>query len=153
MANGFEVLADDFLPVLAGTSELCTFPAAISVKKHAVDLLSVQFPELKYAKEHEFPAFNKTVRYLSNPSATTGHAKKVPCKALVFVKYEAASKLEFRSLPKDIAFQKLIPDSWISPLEKNAKQFLDWFEKLPCWELTYSDNIEMVETVAKIFED
>lgn len=153
MANGFEVLADDFLPVLSGTTELFSFPAAISIKKHAIDLLAAQFPELKLAKEYEFPALNKTVRYLSNPFAATENFKKVPCKALVFVKYEAGSKLKFNAMPKDIAFQKLIPDSWISPLEKNAKQFLDWFEKLPCWELTYADNKSMVETVKKIFND
>ena len=153
MANGFNILADDFLPVLNETSQLCSFPAAISVKKYAIDLLAAQFPELKDAKEYEFPAFNKTVRYLSNPYATSGEPKKVECKALIFVKYEPGSNIDVKNLPKDEAFQKLVPDSWISPEEKNAKQFLNWFEKLPCWQIKYSNNEAMVETVRKIFED
>lgn len=153
MASGFDVLADDFLPVESATSQLCSFPAAISVKKSAIDLLAKQFPELNDTKEYSYPALNKTVRYLSNPDSAQGKPKKVPCKALVFVKYEANSGLQFSSLSKDIALQKLIPDSWISPLETNARCFLDWFDRLPCYQLSYSDNEAMVETVKNIFQD
>ncbi|MBN1767041.1 MAG: hypothetical protein JW842_00895 [Prolixibacteraceae bacterium] len=152
LASGFEVLTDDFLPVESETSKLCSFPAAISIKKHAVDLLAPKFPELHNAHEYCYP-LNKTVRYLSNPYATKGIPKKVPCKALVFVKYEVKSNLQFSTLSKDIAFQKLVPDSWLSPVEKNAKQFLNWFEKLPCYQLTYSNNEAMVEAVKNIFND
>ncbi|NQU51928.1 MAG: hypothetical protein HQ522_05270 [Bacteroidetes bacterium] len=153
LASGFDILADDFLPVESETLKLCSFPAAISVKKHAIDLLATNFPELKNSKEYSYPLFNKTVRYLSNPNSVKGAPKKVPCKALVFVKYEVNSELQFSSLAKDIAFQKLVPDSWISPLEKNARQFLNWFGKLPCYQLTYSNNEAMVETVNRIFND
>jgi hypothetical protein len=153
MANGFDVLADDFLPVESKTCHLSSFPAAFSVKKNAIEILANKFPELKQAKEYEYPAFNKTVRYLSNPFTANDVPKKVPCKALIFVKYEANSGLQFSPLQKDIAFQKLVPDSWISPLESNAKYFLDWFGELPCWQLTYSDNEAMVKTVKKIFDN
>lgn len=153
MASGFDVLADDFLPVESATSKLCSFPAAISVKKSAIDLLATQFPELNHTKDYSYPAFNKTVRYLSNPNSAKGKPKKVPCKALVFVKYEVNSGLQFSSLSKDIALQKLVPDSWISPLETNARCFLDWFDRLPCFQLSYSDNEAMVETVKNIFQD
>ena len=153
LASGYDVLADDFLPVESETSLLCSFPAAISVKKYAIDLLAPKFPELHNAHEYCYPMFNKTVRYLSNPNSAKGNPKKVPCKALVFVKYEAKAYLQFSSLSKDIAFQKLVPDSWISPSEKNAKQFLSWFQKLPCYQLTYSNNEAMIETVKNIFDD
>lgn len=153
MANGFDVLADDFLPVESKNSHLCSFPAAISVKKQAIDILSEIFPELNDAREYSYPTFDKTVRYLSNPDWAIGIPKKVPCKALVFIKYDPGSDLKFNNLPKDIAFQKLIPDSWISPLGKNAERFLDWFAKLPCYQLTYSDNRKMADTVKKLFQD
>jgi len=153
MASGFEVLADDFLPVESKTSYLSSFPSAISVKKQAIDLLAAGFPELKHAKEYTYPLFNKTVRYLSNPNSSKGVPKKVPCKALVFVKYEVNSGIQFTALAKDIAFQKLVPDSWISPLEANAKRFLDWFNRLPCYQLTYSNNKAMVKTITKLFDE
>ena len=153
LASGFKVLADDFLPVESRNCKLCSFPAAISVKKNALNLLSSKFPELKETKEYQYPAFNKTVRYLSNSDSSSGNPKKVNCKALVFVEYKANSGLQLNHLQQDIAFQKLIPDSWISPLECNAKSFMNWFIDLPCWKLTYSDNEAMVTAVQKIFND
>lgn len=151
MANGFNVLADDFLPVKSKTAQLCSFPSAISVKKHAINFLTAQFPELEKAREYEYPEMNKTVRYLPNAFAGSEKTNFSNCIGLVFVKFEIGTKLEFSALPKDIAFQKLVPDSWISPERKNAKLFLEWFGKLPSWQIKYSDNEAMVETVKKIF--
>ena len=153
MGNGFEVLADDFLPVENASLKLCSFPDAISVKKQAIDLLKEQFPELKEAREFVYAQLNKTVKYLSNPGSSDGKPKKVPCKALVFVKYEPNSGIKFSNLDKDVAFQKLVPDSWISPIEENAQKFLNWFDTLPCWQLTYSDNKAMLKTVQQLFND
>ncbi len=75
----------------------------------------------------------------------------MPCKALVFIKYEKDSGLNLEQLKKDVAFQKLVPDSWISPLPENAARFLDWFIEMPCYQLTYSNNEMMVKTVKKLF--
>ena len=77
----------------------------------------------------------------------------LPCKTLVFVKYQKNSGLKIEEIEKEDAFQKLIPDSWLSPLPKNAQQFLDWFEKLTCYSLTYSDNELMYQTVKKLYQD
>ncbi len=153
LASGFDVLADDFLPIESKTLKICSFPAAISVKKHAIDLLIPSFPELNNAKEYSYPLFNKTVRYLSNPKSSTGVPKKVRCKALVFVKYEAGAKIKFEPLDQEVAFQKLVPDSWISPKEQNAIQFLNWFKKLPTYELRYSNNDAMIKTIKNIFDE
>ena len=61
--------------------------------------------------------------------------------------------IQISSLPKDVAFRNIVPDSWISPFEKNAKRFLTWFVNLPCWQITYSDNESMLATVKNIFND
>lgn len=153
MASGFDILADDFLPVLTETKQMYSFPAAISVKKPAIEMLSSYFPELKNTKEYNFSNQGKTVRYLANPFSSKSEPEKVFCKALVFVKYEPGSTLMVQRLPKSVAFQKLVPDSWISSEEKNARQFMNWFANLPCWQITYSNNASMIETVKRIFED
>jgi len=51
------------------------------------------------------------------------------------------------------AFEQLVPDSWLSPIPENATTFLDWFANLPCYQLTYSNNQKMIDTVSKIFTD
>jgi len=61
--------------------------------------------------------------------------------------------MEIKPISKIDAFQQLIPDSWISPIEKNATVFLEWFLELPSYQLTYSNNSKMIETVSKIFKD
>jgi len=149
-ANGFDCIADDFVPIDNGKN-IYTYPAAISIKKKSVKTLLSFYPELENSAEYHFKKLNKTVRYL--PPKNINFDIKLKCKALVFIKYNPKIELEINSISKIDAFQQLIPDSWISPLEKNVTVFLKWFLDLPCYELTYSNNTKMIATVSKIFND
>jgi hypothetical protein len=153
MSNGFYLLADDFVPVDAATGNVYNFPAALSVKKKAFDLLIPDYPQLGSAKEFYYQGLGKTVRYLPALPLPEDHNFCYPCKALIFVKYKEEAGLLFESIPKDVAIQQLIPDSWISPLPENALSFLNWFQKTPCFNLTYSDNGMMVNAIKRLFHD
>lgn len=150
-ANGFTCLADDFVPIDIQKQEIYSFPAAISVKKNSLEALLPIYPELKTSAEYHFKRLNKTVRYLK-PNTNT-YSSRLPCKALVFIKYEKNAALSCTKISKIEAFEQLIPDSWISPEIKNAEIFLDWFSKLICYQLTYSNNEKMIETVTEIFKN
>lgn len=150
-AHGFDCIADDFVPVAAQDQDIYSFPAAISVKKTSLDTLLPFYPELGDSKEYEFKVAQKMVRYLKpNNNDFSTH---VPCKGLVFIKYTKDAPLSCKKLTKVTAFQKLVPDSWLSPIKENAAIFLDWFDALDCFELTYSNNNEMVAQVSKLFKD
>lgn len=149
-ANGFSCIADDFVPI-DSNKKIRTFPSAISIKKNSVPTLLPIYPELNDAAEFNYTRLRKIVRYL--PPKEQDYTLELDCKALIFIKYEKDSDLKVRKISKIQAFQELIPDSWISPLAKNAQQFLDWFLALPCYQLIYSDNDKMVKTVGKIFND
>ena len=153
MANGYDLLADDFVPVGGSLSEVFFFPAAISVKKNALDHLIPIYPQLASAKEFYYKGLDKTVRYLPPYHHFENQSLSYPCKALVFVKYKNDSGLTIQKMTQDLAFQLLVPDSWISPLPENASRFLDWFLKLPCYQLTYSDNELMLKTIDQLFRD
>ena len=153
MANGYDLLADDFVPVDGNSSEVRFFPAAISVKKNALDYLIPIYPQLTSAKEFYYSGMDKTVRYLPPRHHFKNQFSGYPCKALVFVKYKKGSGLTMEKMPQDSAFQLIVPDSWVSPLPENASRFLDWFLKMPCYQLTYSDNELMLETIDKLFND
>ena len=150
-ANGFTCLADDFVPVAAKTQEVYAFPASISIKKNSLDTLLPIYPELKDGKEYHFLKLNKVVRYL-RPNNTNFFAH-LPCSDLVFIKYVKDSELTCQKISKIDAFQQLIPDSWLSSKTKNAQVFLDWFDTLNCYQLTYSNNQKMIETVSKLFDN
>ncbi|MEI6141172.1 MAG: hypothetical protein WCP85_18025 [Mariniphaga sp.] len=153
MANGCDLLADDFVPVSGSSSEVFFFPAAISVKKNALDHLIPIYPQLASAKEFYYQGLDKTVRYLSPLHHFENQSSSYPCKALVFVKYKKGCGLTMEKLGQDAAFQLLVPDSWVSSLPENASRFLDWFLEIPCYQLTYSDNELMLATIDKLFRD
>lgn len=151
MASGFGLVADDFVPVDAETLSAFYFPAAVSVKKAALDHLIPIYPQLESAAEFYYPGMDKTVRYLAPEPRPENTSFGYSCIALVFVKYVPNSGIILEDLPKDVAFQHLIPDSWISPVTENSSKFLDWFLALPSYRLTYSDNEKMVEAIRQLF--
>jgi hypothetical protein len=150
-ANGFNCLADDFVPVDAQKKEVYSFPSAISIKKNSLECLLPIYPELENSAEYHFKSLNKIVRYLKpNNNDFSAH---LPCHDLVFIKYEKDAKLTCKKISKIDAFQQLVPDSWLSPKKENAQLFLDWFAGLNCYQLSYSNNEEMIKTVTKIFKN
>lgn len=149
-AHGFNSIADDFVPI-DNNKNIHFYPAAISIKKKSVSTLLSYYPELKSSTEYHFKNLNKVVRFL--PPRKMSYKSKTQCKALVFIKYNPKVEIDLKQISKIDAFQQLVPDSWISPLEKNANVFMDWFLDLPCYQLTYSDNTEMIDCVTKLFND
>ncbi|WP_233900791.1 hypothetical protein [Tenacibaculum piscium] len=150
-ANDFTCLADDFVPIDAEKKHIYSFPSAISIKKNSLPALLPIYPELETSAEYNFERLHKIVRYLIPNN--TDYQQHLPCKALVFIKYEKDSDLHISEISNLNAFEQLVPDSWLSPIAENAEKFLNWFEKLPCYQLTYSDNKKMIATVHKIFND
>ncbi|CAM1352515.1 hypothetical protein [Tenacibaculum insulae] len=149
--NDFTCLADDFVPIDAKNQHIYSFPSAISIKKNSLETLLPIYPELKTSAEYHFKRLNKIVRYLIPNN--TNYKQHLPCKALVFIKYKKDSDLHISKISNIKAFEQLVPDSWLSPLQKNAEKFLEWFEKLPCYQLTYSNNQKMITTVHQIFNN
>ena len=150
-ANGFTCLADDFVPMDIEKKEVYSFPSAISIKKNSLETLLPIYPELETSAEYNFKRLNKIVRYLKPNN--DNYFNHLPCNELVFIKYEKDSDLACTKISKVDAFQQLVPDSWLSPKKENAQIFLDWFDSLTCYQLTYSNNEEMIQTVSKIFEN
>ena len=153
MASGFNLVADDFVPVDAISGEVFCLPAAVSIKKNAIGSLVDAYPQLATAEEYYYSEMDKTVRYLPPDQNVENHLVSYPCKALVFVKYLPESGLVMEKMSQVIAFQNLIPDSWVSDRSENVNRFLDWFLQIPCYRLTYSDNGAMVRTIENLFKD
>ena len=149
-AQGFQCIADDFVPI-DQAHDVYSFPAGISIKKNSLPVLLEMYPELETSAEYHYERLNKTVRYL--PPQNIDYSKAAPCKALVFIKHDTTIDFEMSKISKLTAFEHLVPDSWISSSQKNAASFLDWFEKMPCYQLTYSNNELMYTAIKRIFED
>lgn len=149
-AHGFHCIADDFVPI-DEAEKIHSFPAGISIKKNSLPVLLEYYPELKSSAEYHYERLNKTVRYL--PPKNIDYKKSFPCKALIFIKYDNNIEFECKEISKLTAIENLIPDSWISSISNNVAVFLDWFSSLPCYQLTYSNNELMIDSVRKLFKD
>ncbi len=60
MANGFNVIADDFSPILRSDFKTYCFPSAISIKEKSYNLIEQLHPELKSSNEYYI---NRIKRY------------------------------------------------------------------------------------------
>lgn len=152
MHKGYDLLADDFVPVSAINKKVYRFPAAISIKIKALNLLTPLFPNLKTSAQFYFKSLNKKVRFLAPLNLST-NKKQFPCKAIVQIKYKNDSGIKLRKMANEDAFKYLIPDSWLSPETANAQKFLNWFATMPCYKLTYGNTNLMYKTVKKLFKD
>lgn len=152
MANGLDVLADDFSPMLAENQNLYRFPAAISIKKGAFPIIDPLFKKFNTLEHHINNSKQITVKYLP-PSQEFGKSKQnFECRKIVMVKYDENSTTELKVCPPEILLKTLIPDSWISPREDHAIQFLNWLSTLKFYQLTYNNNEMAIAKFEELFE-
>lgn len=152
MANGLDVLADDFSPLSAENQELYRFPSGISVKEGAFSTLKPMFQDFEQFPIYTSTSKNVKLKYIP-PMADFGKAAShFPCKKIVMVNYDANAKSEMKTIRIEQVLETLIPESWLSPLASNSKLFLDWLKEVSCYELTYSDNSIAVSQFKKLFD-
>ena len=149
MNHGFDLLTDDFTPMLAKSQQIHPYPSAISIKKNAFTLTDTIINPEEY-KTFESPNSKKgTIRYI-NPNNL--NIKPLPCSKILLVNYQKDSHSSLDNLDIKKVLEILIPDSWISPFPQHSKSFMNWLEDCTFYKLTYSDTnsaIALIETLLK----
>ena len=143
MANGFNVIADDFTPILREDFKTYCFPSAISIKEKSYSLMEQIYPGLKNSKQYYISELKGAVKYLPPTSKETS----ADCSSVVWVKYSQSSENSIKKISTQEALKKILPDTWISNKEVNAKAFLKWIKHTNFYELLYSDNEKLITTI------
>ena len=143
MDNGFNVIADDFTPILREDFKTYCFPSAISIKEKSYSLMEHIYPGLKNSKQYYISELKGTVKYLPPTSKETS----AKCSSVVWVKYSKSSENSIKNISTQEALKKILPDAWISDKEANAKAFLVWIKRTNFYELNYSDNNELISII------
>lgn len=151
MAHGWDLLADDITPMLAKNQNLYRYPAAISIKEGAFQLMDSLYQDFDLLKNQRSSSKNIIVKYLPPLQPFKGSRKHFECYKIVMVKYEANAQSELQECPPEKLLQTFIPDSWISPYPEHAKQFLNWLKDLKFYELTYSSNAIAISKFEELF--
>ena len=149
MANGYNVIADDFSPVLRTDFKTYCFPSAISIKEKSYNLIEQLYPELKSFNEYYINELKGNVKYLPPISKETS----ANCSSVIWVKYTEGKESSMKKVSIQDALKKILPDAWISNKEVNANAFLKWIEKTAFYELNYSDNNQLIDIINSCFLD
>ena len=147
MANGYNVIADDFSPILRSDFKTYCFPSAISIKEKSYNLIEQLHPELKSSNEYYINELKGNVKYLPAISKETS----ANCSAVVWVHYFEGAENSMKKYSTQEALTKFLPDAWISKEEVNAKAFLKWIKKTAFYELNYSDNDKLISIINNYF--
>lgn len=152
MADGLNLVADDFSPVLAKNKYIYSYPGAISIKSGAFESLSKiipRFDELPLIFKGQEKGSVKFVAPFKNNKTNSKHS--YPCQKMVSINYKSQSKTELKKIAFSEAMEIFLPDSWISPKKAHAKEFMNWIECLSFYELTYSNTKEAIKVFSKLF--
>jgi hypothetical protein len=149
MANGYNIIADDFTPILRSDSKTYCFPTAISIKEKSFEMIASMHPVIIDLKEYYINELKGNVKYL--PPIT--NKLNANCNSVVWVKYNKDSLNHLEEIPKATALQKFLPDAWISNEDINAKAFIKWVTQTNFYELKYSDNKKLISFVDSLFLD
>ncbi|MDG5490155.1 hypothetical protein [Psychroserpens sp. SPM9] len=152
MANGFELLADDFSPFYE-TKNVFRYPAAISIKKGAFEILEPHFRGFNKLKTHMNGPKKVNLKYLPPKSNFNSSPSNFPCQTIVSVKYDQTKASELKQVSVEKIVSTLIPDSWISPNETHAHLFLNWLKHVKCYELNYSDSAFALSKFKTLFDE
>lgn len=150
MASGLNLVADDFSPILAENKHVYSYPGAISIKSGAFESFSETIPDFDKLplvfKGHEKGSVKFIVAFQNSSTM-----QSYPCRIMVSIHYKPHAKTELKDIPFSEAMEVFVPDSWISPKEIHAKEFMAWIEQLSFYELTYSNTQEAIEVFSKLF--
>jgi hypothetical protein len=149
--QGLQFVSDDFVPIDSRYCKAYPFPAALSVKDGAYPILLPLYKQLETAEIFHFKGTNKTVRYLPFP-ADKNFYKPLPVRNLVFIQYNPQKTFSFRKVPTLEAIKRFNEEAWVSYRPEHARKFINWFPKLNCYELEYSDNEKAIHAIMDLFK-
>ncbi|WP_296313637.1 hypothetical protein [Winogradskyella sp. UBA3174] len=148
--KGFNLVADDISPLASTNLNIYSNPAAISTKSGSFSTLRTLVPNFDDLQAVEFNKSKGLIKYIPFKRPPNNH---YPCNTIVLVNYKTDSKTDLKKISIVELLETLIPDSWLSPNPKHAKEFLDWLQTLTMYELTYSNIDSMTHKVNSLFNE
>jgi len=151
MTYGFDLIADDFTPMLAKDQKVYSYPAAISIKQGSFKLLEPLITDFNKLPKYFINSRKGYVKYVQ--SNNYRKQQSLSCRKIVYVNYKKEAQTKLTEVSIDKILSLLITDSWLSPEPKNVEYFLTWLETCTFHKLTYSDADEVIQKFKTIFNE
>ena len=150
-ARGFHLASDDFIPIDARTKRAWPFPAAVSIKEGAFPVLSPFYENLNDRSYNLYPFTHPSLRFLHPMPYHKDDYKPCPVKTIIFIRYFPKVNCSIKRLSIPEALKLFHEQAWVSHNPAHARKFINWFVKLKCFTLEYSDNEKGIDAVIKRF--
>ena len=150
--SGLRVVSDDFVPIDVKTKKAYPFPAGLSVKEGAFDLLNPHYRDLKNSKYNQYEYQHPSIRYIPLEISDSSYFRPKLVKNIVFIGYSPDKTCEFKQLSIDESLKLFHEQAWVTRTTEHARAFLNWFVKLRCFRLEYGNTEEGINKVMSLFE-
>ena len=144
MLRGLTFLSDDYVPIESDSQRVYAFPAALSLKNDAIELMKGKGMVIQTFSQGKigFAKHNP-----ENQKVTHGKVKNI-----VFIKYCKEKELLFEKVSTLDALALFLNESWVGNDIKRAQQFIDWFSTLNFHRLEYGNNDKAIEALCSLVE-
>lgn len=150
-SQGYSVISDDFVPIcFDGMAHY--FPAALSVKSGAVDVLKSYYPDL-ITTPYLYLSTEKLVKYIERGSMSDEDLVPRQVHKVLFINYDPKVPCKFQKLSRFDGIFEILEHSYIVPNARNPLAFFQWSTKIQYYALTYSDPEKMIEKINSLMED
>jgi hypothetical protein len=151
-ANGYQLIADDFVAVDKISKCAHPFPVAMSVKDGSLDVLSEFYPSLKQGDSIPL-SHNRSGKYLTHEMALETYQTPLPVTDMIFVEYNPQVEFDLKPIKATEALQLIVDESWIQAESDSICEFMQWLAQTHFYRMRYSVNSKAIEAVKKIFEE
>lgn len=149
--RGYELIADDFVPIDRNSFKAYPFPIAMSVKHTSMDLLASIFPALEQ-KTLNYISPEKSVRYLPPKDSFDIMNHVFPVKEFIFIEYNKSVDFKLEKLDPLKAMKSLLDQVWVPPTKGNVAVLFDRILQISFYQLTYSNNQKALEAITNLFD-
>jgi len=77
--------------------------------------------------------------------------KPLPVRTIVFINFNSASPLKLTPLSLPEALKKFHEQARVTHNPEHARAFINWFVKLKCLDMQFSDNNKGINAIMNLF--
>ena len=146
LKNGFELVCDDMSP-LTRQGKIGYFPNAMSVKPSG-------YKKIKQLLDNSFHVCETTgpkgpTKYIY-PKNNVSIKKLIPCQKIIKISFKKNSNLKISKIENKDLLIHFLDDSFINMNNVAAKSFINWFLNCECFEISYSQDNDLVAAINEI---
>jgi len=136
MASGLMLYADDSVALRRADRQVTPMPFALMIREGSWPIISERFPAFESLPIYE--RYGETVKFLQPRHDIP--LSPAPCGGVVFSQWKAGVKTSSKPLTTFDALLRLKDSGfWLAHDREGIRTFLEWLERLPVFELVYSD--------------